>query len=251
MSYAASDSTLFMSPAERSRASLLIVESDALERNNLRTTAKALGFGGVADAPNHMVGLERLQERKFTHIIFEAKKTNMSTEDFLAKALEMDNTMVCIPSSYEPNVDDVFQLLINGARGYLCRPFTVDTLDQGIVMATKGEPIADAVLQAKDRNEALVAIMMSSLDKAATIMRQAAQFETARREIPKAMAVLKRSAELAKTFAKGGPDGLIEAMERFCIERSKGPATRLGRLRKRLKTVRADDEDGDQEQETA
>jgi hypothetical protein len=65
------------------------------------------------------------------------------------------------------------------------------------------------------------------------------QFETAKREIPKALGTLRRSAELAKTFAKGGEDGLIEAMEKFCIERSKGPATRLGRLRKRLKTTRA------------
>lgn len=240
--------SLVMTPAERNRASILIVESDANDRNNMRTTLKSLGYGGISDAPNHATALERLNDRKFTHIIFEAKKTNMPTKDFLQQVLEGDPTITCMPSSYEPNVDDVFDLLIMGAKGYLVKPFTIDTLEQGIVQASKGEPIADAVLQAKDRNEALVAIVMSSLDKAAVLMRQAQQFETARRELPRALAMMRRSADLARTFCKGGETGLIDAMERFCIERSKGPATRLGRLRKRLKGVKSEDDEGDSEE---
>lgn len=229
---------LIMSPAERSNSHVLIIEADPMERNNLRTAIKSLGYGGVSDVPNHAMALEKLQQRHFTHIIFDAKKTNMPPRDFLAAALEGGQELVCIPSSYEPNVDDVFDLLIMGARGYLCKPFTIDTVEQAIVMATKGEPIADAVLHAKDRNEALVAIMMGSLDKAATILRQSYQFETAKREVPKAFTSFKRAADLAKTFAKGGDEGLIEAIEKFCIDRSKGPATRLGRLRKRLQSNR-------------
>ncbi|MBN8547831.1 MAG: response regulator [Deltaproteobacteria bacterium] len=239
------DTQLSMSAAERSKASVLIVESDPNDRNNLRTAIKALGYGGISDVPNHMAGIEKLQGRRFTHIFFEAKKTTMPAREFLQKVLEADSQTIAIPSSSSPNVDDVFDLLILGARGYLCKPFTSDSIEAAIVMATKGDPISDAVLQAKDRNEALVAIMMSSLDKAATIFRQATQFETAKREIPKALATLRRSAELARTFSKGGDAALIEAMEKFCIERSKGPATRLGRLRKRLRTTRVDDEPED------
>jgi DNA-binding NarL/FixJ family response regulator len=168
----------------------------------------------------------------------------MPAKEFLQKVLQSFPQMVCIPSSYEPNVDDVFDLLIIGAKGYLCKPFTADTLECAIISATKGEPMSPAVLNAKDRNEALVAIVMSSLDKAATVLRQAQQFETARREIPKSMAALQRSAELAKTFAKGGETALMEALEKFCIERSKGPATRLGRLRQRLKTGRGSEDEG-------
>lgn len=235
-------SNLVMTATERGKASVLIVESDPNDRNNMRTAVKSLGYGGISDVPNHLAAIEKIQGRRFTHIIFEAKKTNMPPKEFLQKVLEADSQTIAIPSSYEPNVDDVFDLLIMGARGYLCKPFTSDTIEAAIVMATKGDPISDAVLQAKDRNEALVAIMMGSLDKAAVILRQASQFDTAKREIPRAMATLRRSAELAKTFAKGGENGLIEALEKFCIERSKGPATRLGRLRKRLKTVRVEDE---------
>ncbi|NDC36789.1 MAG: response regulator [Proteobacteria bacterium] len=238
------DSTgLVITQAERNRSQVLIVEADAGERNNLRTAIKSLGYAGISDAPNHAAALERLQQRKFTHVVFDAKKTNMPPRDFLVKVLEMDKEVVAIPSSFEPNVDDVFDLLIVGARGYLCKPFTADTVEASIVMATKGEPIADVVLQAKDRNEALVAIMMTSLDKTATILRQSQQFETAKREIPRSFATLRRAAELARTFSKGGDEGLIEALEKFCIERGKGPATRLGRLRKRLQSTRTDDDD--------
>ena len=243
-----SNISITLTVLERARSSILIVESEANDRNNMRMAFKSLGYGSFGDAPNHAAALEKLQHRKFTHVIFEAKKTNMPAKEFLAKVFEGDTSIVAIASSYEPNVDDVFDLLIMGAKGYLVKPFTQDTLEQAVGMATKGEPIAEAVLQAKDRNEALVAIMMASLDKTATILRQAQQFETARREIPRCMANIKRSAELAKTFAKGGENALIEAMERFCIERSKGPATKLGRLRKRLKTNRVSDDEEDDEQ---
>lgn len=245
-----SDNTItVMSQAERNRSTVLVVESDASERNNFRTCLRQLGYGGIADAPNHATALERMGERPVTHVIFEAKKTNMPPKEFLQKVLQFSNSLICIPSSHEPNVDDVFDLLVMGARGYLSKPFTVDSVEQAIVNATKGEPISQAVLQAKDRNEALVAIMMGSLDKTAMILRQALKFETAKRELPRAMSSLRRSAELAKTFCKDGEEGLILALEKFCIDRSKGPATRLGRLRKKLKTTRVK-EDGSEEDDS-
>lgn len=233
------ESPLSMSPAERNRASVLVVETDSLERNNLRTALKSLGYGAIADAPNHATALEKFNDRKFSHVIFDAKKTKYPMKDWLTKVFEIDPTITAIPASSNPSVDDVFDLLVLGAKGYLVKPFTMDTVENAILMATKGEPIAEAVLQAKDRNEALVAIMMSSLDRFANTYRQAQQFETAQRELPRLMSGFRRSAELAHTFAKGGDDGLLEALERFCIERSKGPATRLGRLRKRLSGTRA------------
>jgi DNA-binding NarL/FixJ family response regulator len=232
-----------LSTAERAAASLLIVERDANDRNMMRSVLKALGYGAFTDVPNHMIALEKFQERKITHVIFDARKINIPTKEFLGKILEMDRSVIALPSSRDPNIDEVFDLLIMGARGYLVKPFTADTIELGIAMATKGEPLASAVVNAKDRNEALVAIMMASLDKAATTLRQAQQFETAKRDIPRAFSGLKRSAELAKTFAKGGDEGLLSALEKFCLERSQGPATKLGRLRKKLSTVRTVAED--------
>lgn len=235
---------LQMGPAERSKSSVLIVEPDAIDRNNLRTALKNLGFGGISDVTTHVNALDKVQQRQFTHIIFDARPTNMPVKEFVQKIMEGTPNVIMIPASFEPDVDDVFDLLIAGAKGYLVKPFTIQTVDDSIVHATKGEPIADVVLKAKDRNEALIAILMQSLDTTATVLRQAQQFETAQREVPKALSHFRRSSELAQTFCKGGTEGLLEAMQTFCIERSKGPATRLGRLRKRLKHKRGDEEEG-------
>ena len=129
-----------MSTTERARATILVVDPDANDRNNLRQAFKTLGYGGFTDVPGHLQAIERLQQRPYSHIIFDAKKTNMPPKEFLQKVLEMDGRMVCIPSSYQPNVDDVFDLLVMGARGYLVKPFTADTVEHAIVNATKGEP---------------------------------------------------------------------------------------------------------------
>lgn len=235
--------SMSLSPAERAKTSILVVEADSSDRNMMRSVLKSLGYGSFTEVPNHATAIEKFAERKITHIIFDARKTNIPTKEFLSRILEMDKSVVAIPSSHDPNIDEVFDLLVMGARGYLVKPFTAETVELGLVMATKGEPIAEAVLNAKDRNEALVAIMMGSLDKAATTLRQATQFETARRDIPKVFNSLKRSAELAKTFCKGGEPGLLAALEKFCLERSQGPATKLGRLRKKLSSVRSTEDE--------
>jgi DNA-binding NtrC family response regulator len=232
--------SLVMSPSERGNANILLIEPDPVERNNFRTAIKQLGFGGMSDCPNHMSAFEKLEQRHFSHVIFAARDTNMPVKEFLKKVIEGKPGMICIPASNQPSVDEVFDLLIMGAKGYLVKPFTIDSLDVAIVNATKGEPMSEAVLKAKDRNGALVAIMMHSLDKYATTMRQAQQFETAARELPKNLSSFRRAAELAATFAKDGSDGLLASIEEFCVERSKGPASRLGRLRKRLQNKRED-----------
>lgn len=242
MAFISDRDNLSMGPIERNRACVLLVETDAVDRNNMRTALKSLGFGAFSDVPNHLAAFEKLQQRQFSHIIFDARPTNMPVKEFVQKVLEGNPKIIAIPSSFEPDVDDVFELLIMGARGYLVKPFTMETFDEAIVNATKGEPIAEVVLNAKDRNEALVAILMQSLDQVATVMRQAQQFETAQRELPRAMSVFRRSSDLAKTFSKGGAEGLLDALEKFCIERSQGPATKLGRLRKRLQSKRGDEE---------
>lgn len=202
----------------------------------MKSYLRTLGFGHISDAPNHAVALERVQERKITHVIFDAKGSNMPAKEFLGRVLEMEEESICIPSSFEPSVDDVFDMLIMGAKGFLVKPFTMDTVDNAIVAASCGEALPDEIKYAKDRNEALVAVVIASLDKAATILRQARQFETAKVEIPRALSHFKRTSDLAKTFAKGGDGALTEAIETFCIDRSNGPASRLGRLRKRLRT---------------
>ncbi len=237
------DTTLKMSPAERAACTILVVESDPAEANHMREALKNLGYTSLSDAPSHHIALEKISGRQFSHIIFDAKKnSNYPLKAWLTKVFDIDSRIIALPTSANPSVDDVFDLLVVGARGYLVKPFTFEGVDHAVIQATKGEPISDRVLGARDRNEALVAMMMTSVDRLATVFRQAQQFETAKRALPNAMAALARAADLAHTFAKGGEEGLIESLENFCIKQSNGPATRLGRLRKRLSTTRTADD---------
>ena len=229
------DDEFTLSHDERKQSSVLIVEPDANTRNNMRLTIKSLGYGNISDAVSHGQALDRLKERAYTFVLFDAQKSNVPPVDFLAQLLKQDQHTTAIPMSGSPRVDDVFNLLVIGAKGFLVKPFTVNSVDESIIWAHKGEPIAEVVLNAKDRNQALVAVMMAALDSVSTLMRQAREFDTAKRELPKAYRRFKRSAELAKTFCKGSDENLIDAISEFCIMRGEGPATRLGRLRQRLK----------------
>lgn len=234
-------SSMDLSRAERSVSNILVVEPDPSDRNLIRTMLKNLGYGNVSDSPHHLASLDKFDGRTFSHLIFDARKGTYPLKDWFAQILEIAPHIVAIPCSYNPSVDEVFELLIAGAKGFLVKPFTLDSLDRSVILATKGEPIPDAVKQARDRNEALVALMMTNLDRLATAHRQARQFETAIREVERAEAALRRASDLALLFAKGGEDGLIDAIQRFCIATSRGPATRLGRLRKRLASSRVVD----------
>jgi DNA-binding NarL/FixJ family response regulator len=188
-------------------------------------------FGGVSDVANHLQGIQKIQERKFTHVIFDAKPTNMPGAEFVTKVLELDEDIIAIPASSEPTIDDVFNLLTLGANGFLVKPFT---LEDALVMATKGEPISDAILYAKDRNEALVSLELTALDNFMIVRRQSEQFETARRELPRTWKHFQRAAEIAKMFAEGGEEQLVERLVEFCVQRAEGPASRLGRVRERM-----------------
>ncbi len=233
-----SEIDLRMTNREKSKATFLIIEKDTTERNNLKSALKNVGFENISDAPDHLTALEKLEQRHFSHVIFNATETTIPMDVFISKLLEMENDVIAIPASYQPEIDNVFDMMIHGTRGFLVKPFTLESVENSITLATKGEAINSLVLQAKDRNEALVAVIMASTDNAANIFRQSKQFETAKRDIPKYLNNLRSSITLAQTFAKGGSEELLKSLQKFCIERSKGPATRLGRLRKKLQHSR-------------
>ncbi len=222
-----------ISDKEREGISILIVDSDPSLRNTLRQLLVSLGYAGISDAGDNITALKKLEERDFTHIIFDAKPNKMTSRDFLTKVFEYDEDIIAIPASYEPSIDDVFDLLVVGARGYLVKPSNEESVEDSIVMATKAEPLSDAILHARDRNEALVSLIMTNIDKMATIMRQSKQFETAKRELTRAKLSLKRSVDIGIHFAKGGQEKLLETIIEFTLNRSEGPASKLGRARKR------------------
>jgi DNA-binding NarL/FixJ family response regulator len=191
----------------------------------MRQALVSLGYEDITDAADHAVALDKLEERSFTHIIFDTKDLKIPAKDFLATVLNKSINIIAIPASLNPTVDEVFELLIGGARGYIAKPCTSGGLEEAIVWATKGESISGAVVKATSRNEALAMLVLSTLSKLALVMRQAREFETAKREVPRKWAILNRAIEIARTFAKGGDAQLRIAIVNAAIKsaESKGP----------------------------
>ena len=222
-----------LSTKERRQACILIVDSDTSMRNSLRQALISLGFDDLTDAADNAAALEKLGEKEFTHIIFEAKNTSMPAAEFLMRVLEKNNLLITVPTSWQPTLDDVFDLIISGARGYIVKPFTSGSIDEVLVWATKGEPLSEAILHTRDRNEALASLVLEALDRAAIVLKQSGRFQTAKYEVPKRMAVLRRTMEMARTFAKGGDPELRSTLVEVAIERSENLESRYAGFRKR------------------
>ncbi|MCB0332161.1 MAG: response regulator [Bdellovibrionales bacterium] len=227
-----------LTPKERKKISLLVIESDPDTRQILRTCLQKLGYGSAYFVADHHAGEKVLAERPFTHIIFESKTTTMPPDAFLIKALTYDRKIVALASSSSPAIDDVFELLRIGARGFLAKPISMESVDMALIMATKGERFSETILNSKNRNEAFAALTAATLDKAATALRQSKDFATARRDYPHFMGDLRNSVRLGSTFAKGGEEQFLEDLVDFFVALASGPASRLGRLRKRLRKQR-------------
>jgi response regulator RpfG family c-di-GMP phosphodiesterase len=232
---------LQMSTKERKSIEILVCEDNVNYRNNLKMALRSLGFVQISDASSLNQGLKKLEMRRFSHVIFQARKSDIVAGEFLERALTSHPETTLLALSFEPTVDNVFSLLIGGARGYLVCPYDLLSLDHAVIQATKGEPMPAELLTAKDRNEALVAITMSNLDRVATTCRQAKKFEAVKKHVPQEMAKLRISAEMAHLFCEGGLEGFCSSVEKFSEKRGNSPSTKLGRLRKRLNDNRGEE----------
>jgi two-component system chemotaxis response regulator CheY len=238
--------TLIMTEHQRRGASMLIVEPVEAERPIAHNAVQALRFGGVSITDTYLNALERFRERRFTHVLFSTADSSMPGPAFVTKLLEYDPRIVAVPCSRDPRTEQVFELLQAGARGFIVKPFTPEMLDLGISHATNGEPISDVVLQARDRNEAFAALIAGCLDRLAVALRQGRQYDGAKREAARLQEALQNTVRLANMFCQGGPERFSKDLETFMIKIGGGPASRLGRLRRKLKTQRKQSPDGDQ-----
>lgn len=225
---------LKLNSSERRATSILLVDPESNIRRTMRQSLIGLGYATVNDSGDHAQALQKIEDRQYSHMIFDAKRGRLAAREFLQRAFELKRDLIAIASSYEPTVDDVFDLLLCGARGYVVKPFTTETLDNTIVLSTKGEPVSDVVLSARNRNEALAAFVMAALDKLAIIQKQARTFETARHDLPARRLALRRAIDLAQTFTKGGPLMLRETLVELCLAQAEGPSSRLGKVRRRI-----------------
>ncbi|MCB0323437.1 MAG: hypothetical protein KDD69_07675 [Bdellovibrionales bacterium] len=223
---------------DRGQFSVLVVCAKGSTSSQLRQALKALGFSQISAAATHVAALERAKTRPFSHVVFEAKATDMPALEFVEQLIDYENDAIMIAISEEPRIDDVFGLLRAGARGFLVPPFTTEMLESVMTQATEGPALSEAVLNAPDRNGAFTAVILNNLYRLSVAMRQSREFESAARDVKNYNFQLRESMELAQLFCQGGEADLREKIMEGCINRAKDAATRLGRLRKRLKKDR-------------
>ena len=230
------------SDQERAKVHLLVVEPDSETREQLLDFARKLSYGKASEADDHATALKMMDERNFTHLLFSCETTNLTVTDFLPQALRIEPEIIALPSGEELDTDEIYELLIHGARGFLMKPFSKESFDEALAVATHVEPLPEHVLQNKDRNEVLVAMMATSLDTIAEMLKEGKENIIPPSELSRNMSSFRQHADLAKMFSSGGEDALLETLEQVLIKRSAGPATRLGKVRKRLAERRAKEE---------
>jgi len=219
--------------SERKHCSCLVVDREESSGALLRGGMRTFGFCEVVGVLDHYSGLKKFSDRRFTHVLFDARDSEVPAQEFLDKVLEISEEIVMIPTSYNPTIDRVFELLQRGARGFLVKPFTQDTLEEAVILATKGDPIADEILNAPNRNQALAALALTALDSLAIILRQARDYETAQMEISRTKQQFERTVQMGKLFAAGGDEELMLAYVERALIVSEQSASRLGRTRQR------------------
>lgn len=231
---------------DRNQYTVMVMCTQGTTSSQIRQAMKSIGFTQMSTSSSHVQAIEKTKVRNFSHVIFEAKSTDMPSVDFVKQMLEMDSNTILIPISEQPRIDDVFSLLRAGARGFVVPPFTTEMIEMVLERATAGPTLSEAVLNAPDRNGAFTAIILNNLYRLSVAMRQAKEFSTAARDVKTYDYQFKESVELAQLFCEGSDDDLREKIIEGCINRAKDAATRLGRLRKKLKKDRVFDENGNE-----
>lgn len=225
---------------DKEKLTILIVEPDEGDAEELQQIMRSSGYKSVRHVSDHAAAQRLLEDRSFSHVIFTARQTNIPVDAFVRRFLEDKPDAVLIPSSYEPSMDNVFDLLRAGCRGFLVMPPSSLDVDAALALATKGEALSKKILHAADRNQAFTALMSSTLDKVARAQRDAEKYEIARKELPMIIAHFQACVQLGKTFAEGGEDELQGKMLTYFERLSAGPASKIGRLRRRLQDRRSE-----------
>lgn len=230
---------LHLSASEKSNARILIVDADDRDRSALRSLLTQLSFERVTETADLFSAAKKLEERRFSHLLFMIPPDEESGREFLLHALHADPEMACISMSSAPDVDQLFGMLSDGVHGYLLKPFDKANLEETLALATHGERIPPELLRSDNRGQVLISCIAYELDKAAQTVKDSMQRGTPCKDLAQVTCALSHAVHRALACTKGGKAGFLEDLENYFIQRSSGPATRLGRLRKRLAALRS------------
>jgi DNA-binding NarL/FixJ family response regulator len=227
-----------LSDEDRSRARVVIASANAQQRNQIKESLEKLGYTSPLCVSKFSGVISRLDERDFTHLICTVDSNDIPPKSFIVQAKQRCADMQCIVMSVEPDVDEMFELLIAGAKAYTAVPASAGELDQTMAFATKGPEIPASVLAKQNRTQAIIAAVLVHLDKLADAKAQCRVDSKLLDYLPFLYASLGSSVETAMKLVRGNLDAYLHLIEMALIKRGSDKATRLGRLRQRLSTER-------------
>lgn len=204
----------------------------------LRSALKSIGFPQVDLFQTYTEAFERAKMPTTSHILIELQEGDLSPISFVKDVIGENSQATMVVITDDPAVENAFDLMRSGVKGFLVPPPTMETLEAVFISATKGPPISESILQAEDRNEAFAELILNNLYKVAAMMRMARESHSALEAVDKCRLLLENSVATAKMYCEYGEDNLRDKIVAACIERGTDKKTRLGEVRKALKKAR-------------
>lgn len=221
-----------------SRYHAIVIGDNKTLLNPLRSALKSIGFPTVTPFATFTDALESSVLPSCSHVLFDAATDDLPGLEFVNRAVALNRKVIMIVITFDPAMDNVFDLIKAGARGFLVPPPTMESVESVLVSATSGPPISELILKADDRNNAFAVLILNVLFRAASARKEAATSRAAAVMADRFMAALQGAVATARMFCERGNEGLREALIEECIRRADRKKTRLGELRQNLRSQR-------------
>ncbi len=213
----------------------LVVGRDNPILPQLRTALKSIGMLDVFPAESYSAAIVAAQVRNYTHVLFDTAESDMPALTFVQAMLKIRKDAVLVALSNDPAVDNVFDLIRAGARGFLVPPPTIGSVESVLISATSGPPFSEAILRAKDRNQLFADMILDLLYRAAILKRRALDNPETEPVFYRTWRALIATVDMAKMFCEDSVDHLTRSIVHSCIARADDEnKSRLGKVRSSL-----------------
>ena len=199
----------------------------------------SLGITNII-ATTHSEGLRIAQENRFSHIVFEVCKTDITALEFLKSLKGSGNKSILVAIYREPVLEDVIKLAQAGAQGVLASPFTPETIEETLEFAEDYPGINEQLIASagSDPNSMFSESVLDNLYRVSILMRETREFPELIPDLLKARLALRDSARMARTLYQGGEDNFQGDMVSNLIRRVGKRPSRLGSVRRKLRQRR-------------
>jgi ActR/RegA family two-component response regulator len=216
----------------------IVIGSNRALTNPLRSALKSIGLKSVDIFPSLAEGSEASKRSSITHVLFSTSDESMHAVEFVREVIAANPKVILVVVTENPGMDNVFELIQSGARGFLVPPASLESVEAVLAAATSGPPISQTILQADDRNDAFAKLILDMLFRVAAARKELIKTGKGGQMYDRFYMGLQASTATAKMFCEGGFDSLQEKIVENCIKRADIKKTRLSEVRKNLRKGR-------------